>query len=352
MKILHIVNHTKPLNGNVNVAVDLACTQAQMGHSVKLISQGGYFDEVLSNSSVEHIKVDFTRRPLTLLKALRDLWITLKDYQPEIVHAHMMTVALLSFLFRPFFNFRLITTVHNEFEKSAILMGVGDLVVAVSQAVANKMVDRGIPYSKLRVVINGVIGTPRLSSTLPSPKPLSHPAVIYVGGLHPRKAVDDLIEAFAITAHRITKAHLYIIGAGPCRDAYEKQAAETGVTDRIIFCGGEMDPRTYLLSGDLFILASHAEPGGLVIAEARSCGCAVIATQVDGIPEMLEGGKAGLLVPSKRPDLLAESMIQVLSDEQILTDLKQRSLRNIDFFIIERAAKDYLAIYEEALSVD
>ena len=97
MKILHIVNHTKPLNGNVNVAVDLACTQAQMGHSVKLISQGGYFDEVLSNSSVEHIKVDFTRRPLTLLKALRDLWITLKDYQPEIVHAHMMTVALLSF---------------------------------------------------------------------------------------------------------------------------------------------------------------------------------------------------------------------------------------------------------------
>ena len=69
MRILHILNHTNSSNGNVNVAVDLACVQSRMGHSVGLISKGGVFDDLLAAYGVEHIKIDQSRRILTILRA-------------------------------------------------------------------------------------------------------------------------------------------------------------------------------------------------------------------------------------------------------------------------------------------
>ena len=90
-------------------------------------------------------------------------------------------------------KFKLVTTVHNDFEKSAIIMGLGDRVIAVSQAVADSMERRGVSKSKLRVVLNGTIGSPRLSAETPEAKIFNHPAIIFVGGLHPRKGVADLI---------------------------------------------------------------------------------------------------------------------------------------------------------------
>jgi hypothetical protein len=99
----------------------------------------------------------------------------------------MVTSAGLAFIFRHFKKFKLVTTVHNEFEKSAILMGLGDRVIAVSEAVAKTMEKRGVKRSKLRVILNGTIGSPELSSESPPAQILNHPAITFVGGLHPRK---------------------------------------------------------------------------------------------------------------------------------------------------------------------
>ncbi len=350
MRILHLLNHTNVYNGNVIVAIDLSCVQSSMGHSVGLISNGGDFDALLAKYGVEHLKLDQTRRPSTITRAIWKLSRMVKSFQPELIHAHMMTGAVLAYVLKPFFGFRLVTTVHNEFEKSSILMGLGDRVVAVSKAVGESMVQRGVSRSKVCVVMNGVIGSPRLSKEPPTAKTLSHPAIGFVGGLHPRKGVDDLIAAFKITAAQIPQARLYIVGGGPYREAYEKLATATGIGDRIEFCGGQREPRSYLLGFDMFVLPSHADPAPLVLAEARNCGCAVIATSVGGIPEMLAGGKAGLLVPPQRPDLLAKAMIKVLSDEALLLDLRKRSREGLEYYTIERTCNDYQSHYEELLA--
>jgi glycosyltransferase involved in cell wall biosynthesis len=321
-----------------------------MGHSVGLISKGGAFDDLLATYGVDYIRIDQTRRVLTILRAISKLRQTVQTFHPDIIHAHMMTGAVLAFMLRPFMRFKLVTTVHNEFEKAAILMGLGERVFAVSHAVAESMERRGVSKSKLRVVINGPIGSPRLSAELPMAKTLKRPAIVFVGGLHPRKGVADLITAFKTTALKIPNAHLYLIGSGPYLQAYRDLAAQTGVGDQIEFCGQQKDPRSYLLGADLFVLASHAEPAGLVLAEARGSGCAIIATAVGGIPEMLDGGEAGILVPPQRPDLLAEAMIKVLSDGNLLSDLRKRSKHNIEYFTIDRAAKEYLTRYEELLA--
>ena len=351
MRIVHFLNHTRRSNGHVHVAIDLACLQARMGHDVAVISAGGDFDPLLAQYGVRHVIIDQRRRPLNLIRATLALRRAVRELKPEIIHAHMMTSAGLAFLVRPISRFKLITTVHNEFDRGAIIMALGDRVIAVSDSVRDSMAKRGTPGSKLRVVLNGTIGSPRLSEEQPEAEPLVHPAITFVGGLHPRKGVDDLIEAFKLVAAVDPAPRLNIVGAGPYQAEYEKLAAQTGYGDRIAFFGYQADPRRFLLGSDIFVLASHADPAPLVLAEARDCGCAIIATDVGGIPEMLDGGKAGILVPPKRPDRIADELLKILRDPTLLADLRARARQNLAYFTVQRACDECIVIYREALAV-
>ena len=349
MRIMHFLNHTRPSNGHVNVAVDLACVQSRMGHSVSVVSGGGAFDSIFHAHGVSHILIDQKRTLSNLIKAVCKLHSTVFSISPDIIHAHMMTSAALAFLLRRFMKFKLVTTVHNEFEKAAIIMGLGDQVIAVSEAVADSMERRGVKRSKMSVVLNGTIGSPRLTTATPPAKDLRRPAILFVGGLHPRKGVDDLITAFKMVCTRVPEAFLYLVGDGPYRDTYEKTASQTGFGERILFCGFQPDPRPYFLGSDIFVLASHAEPGALVLPEAREAGCAIIATSVGGIPEMLDGGRAGVLVSPQRPDLLANAIERVLSDKVLLADLRGRSRLDLQRFRVDRAAKECESVYNSVL---
>jgi glycosyltransferase involved in cell wall biosynthesis len=349
MRIMHLLNHTLPSNGHVHVAVDLACAQSKMGHSVSIVSGGGEFDSVFAAHGVKHIVIDQRRTPTNLMRAAYKLHSAVSAVLPEIIHAHMVTSAGLAFILRHLMKFKLVTTVHNNFDRGAVLMGLADRVIAVSEAVADNMERRGVKRSKLCVVLNGTIGSPRLSTQTPPAEILNRPAIAFVGGFHPRKGVDDLITAFKAVGARVPNAFLYLVGSGPYGDAYKELASQTGFGNRIQFCGFQADPRPYLLGSDLLVLASHAEPGALVLAEAREAGCAIIATSVDGIPEMLDDGKAGVLVPPRRPDLLADAMIEVLTDKALLTDMRARARSNLDHFTVDRASKECVSIYKSLL---
>ena len=328
--------------------VDLACAQAQQGHRVTVCSAGGGFDEILERHGVTHVVIDQGRKPRVLLVALIRLHRLLTRSRPDIVHAHMMTSAVLASLIRPLTRHRLVTTVHNEFQRSAILMGLGQRVIGVSQAVSNAMIRRGMSSKRVRTVLNGTIGSVRFPADLPTPRVLHRPAVVYVGGLHPRKGISDLIVAFKGVLRTHPDAHLYLVGDGPRRPAYEAMAhADDG--RNILFCGNSDDPREYLLAADIFVLASHAEPAGLVLSEAREAGCAVVASNVGGIPEMLEGGRAGILVCPQRPDLLAAALTNLLDDPAHLAKAREDSQINIDRLSLARVWAETEAVYLELL---
>jgi glycosyltransferase involved in cell wall biosynthesis len=349
MKILHILNHTIPANGHVCAMVDLACTQASQGHQVYVCSAGGGFDALLYEHGVEHVIVDQTRKPGILLAALFKAHKAFRRIRPDIVHAHMMTSAILAAVLRPLVSFKLVTTVHNEFQRSAILMGLGQRVIGVSAVVSQAMIKRGISPQKMRTVLNGTIGSPRFPPPLPAPEILRHPAILFLGGMHPRKGVDDLINAFGIVSKECPQAHLYLVGSGPHQPEYERLAAAQS-KDGITFCGHIPDPRPYLLGADIFVLASHAEPAALVLSEAREAGCAVVATNVGGIPEMLEGGHAGILVPAGRPDLLAQALLPLLQNTENLAQARASSQINIARMSLQRVSEETLLVYQELLA--
>ncbi|GAB4201188.1 MAG: glycosyltransferase [Coleofasciculaceae cyanobacterium] len=352
MRILHILNHIQEIgNGIVNVAIDLACLQAKAGHEVSVASAGGEYEELLSRYGAKHFKLDQTRKPINLLKAASLYRTTVQAFKPDIVHAHMMTGVVLARLLRANTRYGLVSTVHNEFQRSAVLMGWADRVIAVSHAVAKSMERRGIPPTQLRVICNGTVGSPR-SRPLNEYQPLllQRPAITTVAGMYQRKGITELIEAFAQIAADFPDSHLYIVGNGPDRELFEAQAKNTAVCDRIHFEGFQPEPQRYLLSTDIFVLASHREPFGLVLSEARETGCAIIASDVDGIPEAVAGGQAGLLVPPADSKALATALTQLLSDSHILQKWKDQAQHNLEELNVVRVHQETLAVYKELIA--
>ncbi|MCM2293293.1 glycosyltransferase family 4 protein [Allorhizobium sp. BGMRC 0089] len=348
MRILHLLNHTNRLNGHVHAAVDLACEQVRQGHMACIASGGGDFDPLLTRFGVETTRIDHTRKPLTLLKSEMALHGLIRRWRPDIIHAHMMTSAVLAWPLCRLMGTPLVTTVHNEFEKSAILMGLGDRVIAVSEAVGLSMEGRGVSSAKLRVVLNGTIGSARFEGRSAFKADLVSPSIVFVGGLHPRKGLPFLIEAFNQVYQIYPQANLYIIGEGPHEQDYRQMASGLPSSSAIHFLGAKEDPFVWMAAGDIFVLPSLADPAPLVICEAREAGCAVIGSSVGGIPQLLEHGEAGIIVPAENAGALAEALALLLSNNAVLNEWKQRSQTHIERLTIRRVAEETLVVYREA----
>ncbi|MEI6442842.1 MAG: glycosyltransferase family 4 protein [Nostocales cyanobacterium ELA583] len=356
MRIIHILNHVQEIgNGIVNVAVDLACLQSQSGDDVAVISAGGGYEKLLNQFGVKHYEVNQNRQLITMIKAAVSYRAILQEFQPDIVHAHMMTGVVLGRSLRWENKYILVATVHNEFQRSSVLMGLADRVIAVSKAVKNSMVQRGIPEQKLRVICNGTLGSPRTRKISDyQPLSLHSPAIAKrsvgiatVAGMYKRKGITELIAAFEEVAENFPQVHLYLVGNGPDKQLFESQAQATAVSNRIHFEGFQPEPQRYLLACDIFVLASHRDPCPLVLSEAREAGLAIVATQVDGIPEALDHGKAGLLVPAQDSNQLAKALMELLSNADTLQEWKRRSQENLEWLNVSRVHQETLAVYEE-----
>jgi glycosyltransferase involved in cell wall biosynthesis len=348
--ILHLLPHFEnDGNGVVNIVVDLACAQSAAGHTVSCIGSrnGSYSDLLRSRAVATRI---LTGRNWTL--NLRQLYLLMRNLRPEIVHAHTVPTALMAGALQALLNFRLITTVHNGPRLRNALLGFSDKIICVSDSIARGMKRFGFADSKIRVVRNGPIGSPRRPDSLPGSQDfqIARPAIVTMGSLHRYKGAQDVISAFSIARKSIPNLSLYILGEGPMKPQLQMQAARTEGKENIHIEGFIADPRSYLSQADIFILPSHREAFGVVLAEAREAGCAIIGTNVGGIPEVLEGGRSGVLVPAKSPKDIARSVVELLSDPIQLEVLQRCAATNMRWLRVERMSQETIAVYREALS--
>jgi glycosyltransferase involved in cell wall biosynthesis len=352
MRILHLLNDCQEIgNGIINAAIDLACKQAEAGFEVAVVSSGGEYEDLMKRYGIQHFYLDKRRNPVQICKSILRFRHIVKTFSPDIVHAHMMTgVVLARFCRRGPTEYKLVSTVHNEYQLSSILMGLADRVIAVSRSVAESMGKRGIPMQKISVVANGTIGSPRCRAIAEiEPMPLNRPAITTVAGLNYRKGIAELIEAFVQIADAHPGVHLYLVGNGPDRKDFEQQASRSPYANRIHFEGFQPEPQRYLLSTDVFVLASNREPFGLVLSEAREAGCAIVASEVDGIPEVLEDGKAGLLVPPRDISALSTALSHLLSSPTELERWKQHAKEHVEWLSVDRVHQETLTVYQHAI---
>lgn len=354
MRILHILNDVTSLgNGIVNTAVDLALEQAKRGHVVAIASSGGGYEPLLQQFGIRHFRLDQSRSAPNLLRALLLFRRHIRLFRPDVVHAHMRTGLLLAWFWSFVYRFPLVAHLHNVRERESILMGLADRVIAVSHSVAATMAARGIRKKKIRVALNRTIGTPRLPlQESIRPAAIARPAIVTVAGMYYNKGIAELISAFEITAERFPGAHLYLVGDGPDRLLFEQQARSIRWRESIHFEGFQPLPQAYMMSADVFVLASRRESLGLVLIEARQAGCAIIASRTDGIPEALDEGRAGLLVPPQNVPALADALCRLLGDERERQAWGHRASQGVEAFRVELMAAEVQAVYCELVRQD
>lgn len=350
MRIIHLVNHCIRGHGNAHVAVELACQQAKTGDRVLYLSEGGDLEPVLAASGVDHRRlVQKSQNPARVATSLARLVRTILAFEADTVHAHMMSGAVLGYAATRLTGRPLTTTIHNSFDGHSQLMRLGDIAVAVSGAERETLIARGFDPQRTISIVNGPLGGARLEQfRTDATLDLARPSIATVCGLHVRKGVADLVNAFGLIADRFPEAHLNIVGDGPDRTLLQDLSRTLGLTQRITFHGGLDNPLIVLKATDIFVLASHREPLGLVNLEARSAGCALIGTDVDGVPEALDFGQAGLLVPPRDPPAIAAALTELLGDPDRLARMKAAAGANLERFTVQHLCAEYRNAYAQA----
>lgn len=210
-----------------------------------------------------------------------------------------------------------------------------DAVVTVSRAIGDAAEAIARPRRPITVVPNGAdaavfmprdAGEARRRLGLPEGVPM----ISYVGKLVPRKGVDTLVEAMGILARRPQGApFLVMAGIGEMRPGLEARARALGVDDSVRFLGKvpHDDVGWVMSAGDVFVLPSLSEGLPTVVCEAMACRLPVVATAVDGTPEIVDDPATGLLVPPRDPTALATALARVLDDAALREAMGAEALR-------------------------
>ena len=167
----------------------------------------------------------------------------------------------------------------------------------------------GVAPEKIEVLRNGVdlrLFYPIERSAVRSSMGLNGPTLLSVGHLIERKGHDLAILALT----RLPEFQLLIAGDGPEEQHLKALAIESGVGKRVRFLGSLTQPqlRDCYGAADALVLASSREGWANVLLEAMACGTPVVATAVDGTPEVVARPEAGVLVPERTPDALAAAV--------------------------------------------
>ncbi len=235
-----------------------------------------------------------------------------------------------------------------------------DAFVAVSQADRRRMIEvERIDPGKV-VVVPNAIPTRMPSVDRDVRAELGIPADALVIGtvcvLRPQKALDMMLAAVARLRTRFPSCRMVIAGEGGERQRLEALASELDIEETIRFLGQRDDVPDVLAAFDVFVLSSDFEGMPLAVIEAMGAGIPVVATRVGGIPDLIDDGAQGLLVPARDPDALAEAIGDLLSNPERARRLgaagRERREREFDIDVavrrVERLYEDLYAGSAEA----
>jgi glycosyltransferase involved in cell wall biosynthesis len=156
--------------------------------------------------------------------------------------------------------------------------------------------------------------------------------VTQIGNFKPQKAPLDFIEAAARIVERFPEVCFVMVGDGPLRGEAQTRAAELGIADRVIFCGWWDDVPGLLAATSVSVLSSHHEGLPCSVVESLAAGVPVVATAVDGTPEVIRPGVNGELVAPGDPGGLAAAVLAILDDAERRQSMAAAAADGLDDF--------------------
>jgi glycosyltransferase involved in cell wall biosynthesis len=292
----------------------------------------------------------------------------LRSRRYDIVHVHSPVIAPVARLLvrtvghngsRP----RLYYTEHNVWDRyhrvtfwaNAITYPLNDQTVAVSDGVRRtirypwpvarpprkpiEVVYQGIDYAN--VVAHGRSAAWRRQFDIPDDAPV----VVSVGNLKHHKGHDQLVRAARLVSREIPETRFVIVGTGQEEHALRDLIARERLQQHVVLTGFRADALDIVADATVFALGSLNEGLAIALLEALALGLPVVATRVGGVPEAVEDGIEGFLVPPRDPKALADNIVRLLRDEALRTKLGEAGRKRARRFDIARAARHRERVY-------
>jgi len=181
--------------------------------------------------------------------------------------------------------------------------------------------------------------------------PAGHRLLIHVSNFRRVKRIDRVVEWF----HRISDqvpSSLLMVGDGPELPRAEQSVREGGLTGKVHFIGRQDPVESLFGVSDLLLLPSETESFGLAALEAMACGVPVMSSDAGGLPELIEDGRCGILVPENGQEQGIQKAVALLSNAAMLEQFRQASIRRASDFSLDRVLPLYEALYRKVLEED
>src|SRR5215208_6471493 len=285
----------------------------------------------------------------------------------DVVHVHLgedLAVLPLGAATARLHRLPLVLTVHTSLRhtlavsdlRSALLKTIGspierwgehsaEAVLVITPRLLRLLLADGVDEHRIHLIPPGV--NPSLFEG-PFEDPFAgirRPRVLFVGRLAPQKGVSTLVEAAGLL--KDPSAQVLLVGDGPERKALERDADRLGVGDRLHFVGFLAHERlpAVLSYADLLVLPSLYEELGTVLLEAMWAGLPIVASRTGGIPDVIEDGVNGMLVPPGEPEALARAIDRLLADRDLARQLSEGAQKRVKDYNWEMLAERILAAY-------
>jgi glycosyltransferase involved in cell wall biosynthesis len=358
-RILHVIA-CFGAGGAEQVARLLITRQLAAGNALALAAAPGFLDASLPAGVARYRLVDRGRSPAGALLEIRALARVLRSFEPTVVHTHGARMLALTLAARRLASGGrrppILATHHatapEEQRRSARILRRADHVVCVSEALRERMALAGIPRARMSVVYNAVEPSPATDAqgaALDAELGLAgHSVVSLVGRLEAQKRPCRFVEVAAAVSERHADARFVVVGDGSLRPRAQDHARALGLEQRMRFTGSRPDARAITARSSVLVFTSSWEGLSIAALEALAAGVPVVATDTDGMRELLSEG-AGVVVGEDTVEALAREIGDLLSDPQRGRELGRRGRALVGArFTVEEMVAGYQAAYLRA----
>ena len=326
MKVL-ILSTSMGLGGADQQILILARAMRSRGHDVRIVALLP-LGPMAADAQADGIPVETLnlRRRADDLRSVLRLARTIRAWRPDVVHSHMVHANLLARLLRSLAPVpALVSTIHSMYEGGWLRMlgyrltnRLADRVTIISHLAAERYVSLGAVSKERLQILPNAVDTERFR-----PLPESRQVIrnelglgdefvwLAIGRFHPSKDYPTMLRGFARLLQSRGGSRLLIVGQGKLKAEVESLLKSEGLEDKVRLLGVRRDVPEVMSASDGYVLSSAWEGMPVVLLEAAAAGLPVVSTRVGGVPEVVEDGKTGILVPPGNPAALAGAMEQV-----------------------------------------
>lgn len=369
IKVMHILTDTNIGGAGTLLYNTMACGDASRFDYVVVLPKGSRLIERFLPLSCRVVTVDCGQDRSLEMGALGEYIRVIREIRPDILHTHAaLTARLAGRLCRVpiciqtrHCVFPLSSWQKNALFRCAFRLGsrlLSDRVIAVAEAAKENLLLLGMDKRQIEVIVNGVLPVrtcePKEVDALRKTWGLdaSHFVVGMPARLEEYKGQETVIRAAALCRDVAPKLRFLLLGDGSQGDRYRKLSEELGVSDRVIYAGFVSDMAPYYALMDLGVNASFGtETSSLSLSEGMSAGVPALASDYGGNPRMIDAGINGFLFPPRDERALANLLLLLYRDRQLLEDLSIGARRLYsEKFTADAMVRQLEGLYEQMMT--